>query len=69
MQPSGLASATSLFCTTVMTRPGTLIHRFRDEKFEFGYEGDNDVGHLLAAFGDLDAIPDQDQPAIEPHRI
>ena len=28
-----------------------------------------DGGHLPAAFGGLDAIPDQDQPAVEAHRI
>jgi hypothetical protein len=28
-----------------------------------------DGRHLLAAFGDLDAIPDQDQPAVDAHRI
>ena len=28
-----------------------------------------DGWHLLAAFGDLDAIPDQDQPAVDAQRI
>ena len=27
-----------------------------------------DGWHLLAAFGDLDAIPDHDQPAVDAHR-
>ena len=25
--------------------------------------------HFLAPFGSFDAIPDQDQPAIDPHRL
>ena len=28
-----------------------------------------DAWHLLTAFGDFDAIPDQHQPAVESHRI
>jgi hypothetical protein len=28
-----------------------------------------DAWHLLPAFGDFDAIPDQHQPAVESHRI
>jgi hypothetical protein len=27
-----------------------------------------DRGHFLAAFGDLDSIPDQDQPTVDVHR-